>query len=80
VWIALVILIWIIVKLISIKKPEATYKPCYDFLKGIFRWTIIPFFYSTVTKFCERLFDEDYHYDYYFSLGVIIVFGMIVFL
>lgn len=67
-------------KLVSIKKPEAAFKPFYDFLKGIFRWTIIPFFYRTVTKYCERLFEEDYYYDYYFSLGVIILFGLIVFI
>lgn len=55
VWAALVILIWIIVKLIAIKKPNASFKPVYNFFKGAFRFTIIPLFYNSMVVFQQNL-------------------------
>ena len=47
-WIALIILLAIIVRIIRIKKPNATFKPVYNFFKGFFRWIIIPLFYNSM--------------------------------
>lgn len=76
-WIALVILLAIIVRIVRIKKPNATFKPVYNFFKGFFRCIIIPLFYNSMVTLQIGLINQEYHRDYYFSLGVLIFFGII---
>lgn len=51
VWFALIVLLWIIVKLVSIKKSNASFKPVYNFFKGLFRCILIPLTYNSWITF-----------------------------
>jgi hypothetical protein len=53
VWLAIILLVWIIIKIVAIKKPNASFKPFYNFFKGIFRWTIIPLTYNSFNMFIQ---------------------------
>lgn len=68
----------IIVKLVSIKRPNASFKPCYHFIKGIFRWLCIPLIYSSFSIYIKYLKDEEYHRDYYASATILIACGVII--
>lgn len=57
VWLALMLLIRIIVKIVSIKKPNASFKPFYNFFRGILRWSIIPLLYNSFVLFIQSLRD-----------------------
>jgi hypothetical protein len=79
-WTALTVLLWIIVKVVSIKKPNATFQPVYNFFKGILRWTMIPLFYNSITVLEQSIKEQEYHRDYYASLVVLIYYGLIIFI
>lgn len=51
VWFALIVLLWIIVKLVSIKTPNASFKPVYNLFKGLFRCILIPLTYNSWNTF-----------------------------
>lgn len=45
-----ILLMFIILKIVACKKPEVRYKPFYTFIKGLFRWMLLPLvYYSTDT-------------------------------
>jgi hypothetical protein len=50
-WVGLLILIWIIVKVVSIKRPSTSFKSVYNFYKGFFRWVLIPLTYNSWNTF-----------------------------
>lgn len=58
VWTAFIILLWIIIKLIAIKKPDASFKPVYNFFKGALRCTMIPLFYNSMVIFQQNLKEQ----------------------
>jgi hypothetical protein len=77
-WAAVVILLWLIVRIVSIKKSSASFQPIYNFWKGIFRWTIIPLVYNSFNIFIQSLQNQDYHRNYYASIVVLIFYGLVL--
>lgn len=55
VWTAFILILWIIIKVVAIKKSDASFKPFYSFFKGAFRCTIIPLFYNSMVVFQQNL-------------------------
>jgi hypothetical protein len=78
VWAAFTVLLWIIVKIVSIKKQNASFKPLYNFFKGFFRWTIVPVAYSSFNTFLISLQNKDYKRDYYGAVTILIFIGVVI--
>jgi hypothetical protein len=78
VWFALIILLWIIVKIVSIKKQNASFKPVYNFFKGFFRCILIPLTYNSWIAFIIGLQNEDYHRDYYAAVTILLFCGVVI--
>lgn len=78
IWAAIVFLVWFIVKLVAIKKPNASFKPFYNFFRGFFRCTAIPLIYNTFNIFILSLQNQDYHRDYYAAVIILIFHGLVM--
>jgi hypothetical protein len=78
VWAAFAILVSIIVKMAAIKRPNASFKPFYDFWKGVLRWTIVPLVYNSFNMFIFSLQEQNYHRDYYGAITVLIFYGVVL--
>lgn len=75
-WTGAVILLFIIFRLIAIKKTNLSYQPFYSFFRGFLRWTLPPLAYNSTYVLIKSLQSKNLNNDF---ISSIVVLGFLIF-
>jgi hypothetical protein len=79
-WTGAVILLFIIFRLIAIKKTNLSYQPFYNFFRGFLRWTLPPLIYYSTSVLIQSLQSQNLNNDFISSIVVLGFLLLVIFI